>query len=122
MFLTMTHSHHGDEHSQAAGLIPLAHNSGGPRADIVQEGETGFLASDPDQYAQALSRLFAPGSTVEAERVAMRARARKAAGRFSDEVFLEGFGALMRAFLGLEEGKGEEEKKGARRSRAKKAR
>jgi alpha-1,2-mannosyltransferase len=91
---------------QAAGLIPLAHNSGGPRADIVQEGQTGFLAATPDEYAQALSRLFASGAAAEAERSAMRARARGAAGRFSDEVFLEAFGGLMRAFLGLGLGAG----------------
>ncbi len=104
--------------SQAAGLIPLAHNSGGPRADIVQEGQTGFLASTPDEYAQALSRLFAPGDAAEAERGAKRARAREAAGRFSDEVFLEAFGGLMRAFLGLgPAGVVEGEGAGARRDR-----
>lgn len=37
---------------------------------------------------------------------AMRARARAAAGRFSDEVFLEAFGGLMRGFLGLGMGSG----------------
>lgn len=37
---------------------------------------------------------------------AMRVRARAAAGRFSDEVFLEAFGGLMRGFLGLGMGRG----------------
>lgn len=90
---------HTHAQRQAAGLIPLAHNSGGPRADIVLEGETGFLASDAAGYAQALGSLFATGAAAEAERVAMRRRAREAAGRFSDEVFLEAFGGLMRGFL-----------------------
>lgn len=110
---------------QAAGLIPLAHNSGGPRADIVAEEETGFLAATPEEYAQALGRLF-PSTDANATddddaarerakaQTAMRARARAAAGRFSDEVFLGAFGGLMREFLGL--GGKEEGGSGLRRS------
>ena len=97
---------------QAAGLITLAHNTGGPRADIVREGETGFLASDAAGYARALGSLFVPGAAAEAERVAVRRRAREAAGRFSDEVFMEAFGGLMRDFLyGEGAGGGDRDKK-----------
>lgn len=41
----------------AAGLITVAHNSGGPRMDIVREG-CGFRASTPEEYADAFSRII----------------------------------------------------------------
>eukprot|EP00008_Paramoeba_atlantica_P001349 CAMPEP_0201501614 /NCGR_PEP_ID=MMETSP0151_2-20130828/83682_1 /ASSEMBLY_ACC=CAM_ASM_000257 /TAXON_ID=200890 /ORGANISM="Paramoeba atlantica, Strain 621/1 / CCAP 1560/9" /LENGTH=60 /DNA_ID=CAMNT_0047895131 /DNA_START=1046 /DNA_END=1225 /DNA_ORIENTATION=+ len=37
----------------AAGLIPVAHNSGGPKMDIVIH-DTGYLAKDPKEYGEAL--------------------------------------------------------------------
>jgi alpha-1,2-mannosyltransferase len=44
----------------AAGLIVVAHDSGGPKLDIVVEWEgrpTGFLASDPVTYADCFKRI-----------------------------------------------------------------
>ena len=41
----------------AAGLITVAHNSGGPRMDIVREG-CGFRASTPEEYAHVLARII----------------------------------------------------------------
>jgi glycosyltransferase involved in cell wall biosynthesis len=46
----------------AAGTVVLAHKSGGPRLDIVvpYEGrQTGFLAEDEDDYADAIERILA---------------------------------------------------------------
>lgn len=44
-----------------AGVIPIAHNSGGPRADIVVDIETaeglqrtGYLAETKEEYCQAI--------------------------------------------------------------------
>ena len=45
----------------AAGVVALAHNSGGPRMDIVTEWnsvQTGFLADTEDTYAQAMKKIF----------------------------------------------------------------
>ena len=45
----------------AAGAIALAHNSGGPKMDIVvdYEGEkTGFLADDIQSYSQAINTIM----------------------------------------------------------------
>ncbi|PGH27542.1 hypothetical protein AJ80_00783 [Polytolypa hystricis UAMH7299] len=73
---------------QAAGLISVVHDSGGPKMDIVvdlgDEGATGFRASDETQFAAAYEAVFA---LPEVERVAMRERARKSSKRFGEEVF-----------------------------------
>lgn len=45
----------------AAGLITIAHRSGGPKADIIVESEgsrNGFLAGDDDEYAQAMATVI----------------------------------------------------------------
>lgn len=73
----------------AAGAIPIAHNSAGPRMDIVQEEDgqpTGFLASSVEEYAEALLKLL---KMPEPERLKMATAARKRAGRFSEQRFYE---------------------------------
>lgn len=42
----------------AAGLVTVAHRSGGPLADIVPAG-AGFLAAEPAEYARALLEALA---------------------------------------------------------------
>ncbi|CAN0144663.1 unnamed protein product, partial [Hapterophycus canaliculatus] len=46
----------------AAGMVTIAHRSGGPAADIVvplPDGRvTGFLATTPQEYAEAMARVF----------------------------------------------------------------
>ena len=95
---------------QAAGLVVIAHKSGGPLMDIVGSGEhgrdgtsMGFLASSPATYADELARAtaVAEGPARSAELDAMRKRARRGASRFSDQVFAEAFLAA-----GGEEGRG----------------
>lgn len=73
---------------QAAGVITVAHDSGGPRADIVQPG-TGYLATTPSQYADALQEALTTGNSAAG--VKMRQRARAATARFSQEAFCEAF-------------------------------
>ncbi|KAK2838267.1 hypothetical protein FQN49_006454 [Arthroderma sp. PD_2] len=73
---------------QAAGLISVVHNSGGPKQDIVvdlnDEGATGFHATTEIEFAAAFEAALA---LPEEERLAMRLRARKSAQRFSGQQF-----------------------------------
>ena len=72
---------------QAAGLISVVHDSGGPREDIVVDlgdGATGFRASSEAEFAAAFEAALA---LPEEEKVAMRLRARKSALRFTEEEF-----------------------------------
>mmetsp|Transcript_18192 Transcript_18192/g.47420 ORF Transcript_18192/g.47420 Transcript_18192/m.47420 type:complete len:476 (+) Transcript_18192:84-1511(+) len=84
----------------AAGAIPLAHNSAGPRMDIVTpaaDGDTGFLAATEEEYTEALAQVFA---MIPADRLAMQRRARQAVKhRFSDEAFREAFLAAVAPLL-----------------------
>jgi alpha-1,2-mannosyltransferase len=82
----------------AAGVIAVAHNSGGPACDIVVpwDGQaTGFLATTPAEYADALEDIFSGG--VDAD--AMAAAARDSVARFSDEQFCLAFYAAMTGLL-----------------------
>ncbi|KAJ5468586.1 Glycosyl transferasefamily 1 [Penicillium sp. IBT 31633x] len=72
---------------QAAGLICVTHDSGGPREDIVVDlgdGATGFRAETEEQFAASFEAALA---LPEAEKVAMRQRARRSAQRFTEEEF-----------------------------------
>lgn len=72
---------------QAAGLISVVHDSGGPREDIVVDlgdGATGFRASTEEEFAAAFEAALA---LPEEEKVAMRLRARTSALRFTEEEF-----------------------------------
>ncbi|XP_062513985.1 GDP-Man:Man(3)GlcNAc(2)-PP-Dol alpha-1,2-mannosyltransferase-like [Corticium candelabrum] len=72
----------------AAGAIILAHNSGGPKLDIVikwQEKPTGFLAHDAQSYAEKMRRIY---DMKPQERLEMKQRARASVEhRFSEETF-----------------------------------
>lgn len=60
----------------AAGLIVVAHRSGGPKLDIIDEREesrTGFLAETEKEYAQAfLTVINSSGSDLHKIRKAAR--------------------------------------------------
>ncbi|CAN6814901.1 unnamed protein product [Brassica oleracea] len=61
----------------AAGAIPIAHNSAGPKMDIVLEEDgqrTGFLAETVEEYAEAILDIV---KMKETERLKMAAYARK---------------------------------------------
>lgn len=71
----------------AAGTIVLAHNSGGPKLDIVVPhggAVTGFLAEGEDGYAEAMAHILAMS---EGERLRIRGSARASVSRFSDQEF-----------------------------------
>ncbi|KAL8894746.1 MAG: hypothetical protein Q9192_004077, partial [Flavoplaca navasiana] len=72
---------------QAAGLIPIVNDSGGPKMDIVidwEGGETGFRASTEEEYAKGFAEVF--GMDGE-KRLEMRKRARERARAFGEEEF-----------------------------------
>ncbi|XP_060642839.2 GDP-Man:Man(3)GlcNAc(2)-PP-Dol alpha-1,2-mannosyltransferase [Anolis sagrei] len=75
----------------AAGTVILAHNSGGPKLDIVvpYEGNiTGFLAENEDDYANTMIHIF---SLSPAKRLEIRQNARQSVKRFADQEFEETF-------------------------------
>jgi alpha-1,2-mannosyltransferase len=75
----------------AAGLIVIAHNSGGPKSDIVVDS-SGFLASTTEEYAAKIERALSMSDT---EVCAMRKNAQESAKRFTDEVFAQSFLTVM---------------------------
>lgn len=78
----------------AAGTIVLAHNSGGPKMDIVvvKNGQpTGFLASDVESYAKAMSDIFELSPETKDE---ICANAREHIKIFSVETFEQNFLAV----------------------------
>ena len=79
----------------AAGLAVVAHRSGGPLRDIIDDGRTGLLAVTDQEYASALaSLLLHPGA--EEHRAAIAAAGRQSvATRFSEEAFGEAVCAAL---------------------------
>lgn len=89
---TMRHEHFGISvvELQAAGLLVVAHRSGGVAQDILDDGRTGFLADGgADDYADRLWEARSALATDRGER--MRRNATEAAARFSDKAFQEQF-------------------------------
>lgn len=84
----------------AAGLIVVAHNSGGPKSDIVVPlrrsdsnrkpltTTTGFLATTVEEYADHIYRILTLSDEEAAE---IRQNAQESAQRFTDTVFSESF-------------------------------
>jgi len=75
----------------AAGAIVLAHDSGGPKLDIVVEHDgkkTGFLASDVESYASCLNTVFSLDDKTLTDN---QRNARESVKRFSDAQFSETF-------------------------------
>lgn len=80
----------------AAGLIVVAHNSGGPKSDIVVPWHggivTGYLASTPDEYAAAIYKALtlSPEAALK-----LRRAARESSQRFSDQAFAKEFQRIL---------------------------
>jgi alpha-1,2-mannosyltransferase len=86
----------------AAGLLVIAHNSGGPALDIVnpQEGkdQTGYLAASEEEYSQSMR--VAVDLLEENERCReVRARGRQSTQRFSDEKFISSLTDHLETFI-----------------------
>lgn len=71
----------------AAGLAVIAHRSGGPRMDIIQEGQNGYLAETAEEYADRMRDILDNFNSEELDR--LRERGRLSSNRFSDEVFMQ---------------------------------
>jgi len=88
----------------AAGLVTVAHDSGGPKSDIIlrpwdfkdvslldrDDKPTGCLASSAEGYATALYEILKRDASSD-EILEIRENGRKSAERFSDEVFMNAF-------------------------------
>lgn len=70
----------------AAGLIPLSHNSGGPKSDIITPGETGYLAETEEEYAKCIYEILSKYDTPEMK--LMQEKARESSNRYSEEKFI----------------------------------
>lgn len=97
----------------AAGLVTVAHDSGGPKSDIImkpldfkalensttKDYATGCLATTEEDYAAAMYGVLKRGALSE-DTLKIRENGRKAAKRFSDEVFMDSFkGAVLSSSL-----------------------
>ncbi len=83
----------------AAGLLTIAHRSGGPLMDIVVEDATvrnGFLAISEKEYASVISYVL--NLTPECRR-AIRERARSSVDRFSDRDFDIGWRTAVESLI-----------------------
>lgn len=83
--------HPGVVECMAAGTVIIAHNSGGPKMDIVvpyQGKPTGYLASDVDGYANAMESVLKMSASERAE---ICLNARESVERFSEQEFNDSF-------------------------------
>ncbi|KAF2759606.1 UDP-Glycosyltransferase/glycogen phosphorylase [Pseudovirgaria hyperparasitica] len=87
---------------QAAGLISVVNNSGGPKLDIVIDIDgkpTGFHASTASEYADGfLKALELPSDQI----LAMRHRARKSAERFTEGAFARSWITQMEKLVDMQ--------------------
>ena len=106
----MEHFGIGVVEMQAAGAIPIAHRSAGPKMDIVvpsynyyENGDsssrnaTGFLAGNAVEYAEAMSKVF---MLSETEKTKIRQNGRRHASEcFSEELFCKRFVECLQPIL-----------------------
>ncbi|OQR68872.1 GDP-Man:Man(3)GlcNAc(2)-PP-Dol alpha-1 [Tropilaelaps mercedesae] len=79
----------------AAGLITVAHNSGGPRLDIIQPG-CGFTASTPEEYEKTFISIIRMTPTQRRE---ITDAARRSMDRFTESKFKENFRKILNAHI-----------------------
>jgi alpha-1,2-mannosyltransferase len=79
----------------AAGLLVIAHNSGGPKQDILvpfKGKQIGYLAKSDTEFAFAMNEAL---SLSPSESRMMRALARQASMKFSDQAFMTSFKKII---------------------------
>ncbi|KAK4454937.1 hypothetical protein QBC34DRAFT_391078 [Podospora aff. communis PSN243] len=84
---------------QAAGLISVVHNSGGPKLDIVVpvDGEpTGFHATTSEEFAEGFEKALSLSNPLR-----VRQRARKSAKRFTEEEFAKRWTLQMEKLVAM---------------------
>ncbi|XP_076277938.1 ALG11 alpha-1,2-mannosyltransferase isoform X3 [Lasioglossum baleicum] len=98
---TMWNEHFGISvvECMAAGLIVVAHASGGPRADIIETqpgSQNGFLAEEAEEYAAIMAHII---NIHPEDRNTIKMAARASVSRFSDEVFEREFLRTIEPFF-----------------------
>jgi alpha-1,2-mannosyltransferase len=91
----------------AAGNVVVAHNSGGPKLDIVtplNNEPTGFLAATETEYADAMATIF---DMTSAQRCRIRENARESVQRFCEREFELAFLNRMSLFFDKMYGQGD---------------
>jgi alpha-1,2-mannosyltransferase len=87
----------------ASGVIAIAHDSGGPKFDIVNDGASkGFLATSAQDYADCMRKVLREMSSREVNDMAKRAR--ESTERFSDETFRNECAKVLAELLPTREG------------------
>ena len=80
----------------AAGAIVIAHKSSGSKVDIIDEGKTGFFASDVDSYTTMMEQIL---DMTDDERCEVQERARRSVERFTslnfERLFMEPFHQIL---------------------------
>jgi len=79
----------------AAGVIPVAHNSGGPKSDIIKPNETGFLAATEEEYADRIAAILNGRNRFSQ----VQQDARASVDRFSEEEFINRFKSQTHVLL-----------------------
>ena len=82
----------------AFGAVPIAHNSGGPKMDIIQHGVDGFLASDVASYAAVLEGVFSMNDEKLGE---MIENGKRKSLQFSEENFNAGMFDALKSMGGF---------------------
>ncbi|KAK1365043.1 hypothetical protein POM88_040604 [Heracleum sosnowskyi] len=83
----------------AAGAIPIAHNSAGPKTDIIsiEDGkQVGFLAQHVEEYTDAMLQIL---RMTESERLEMADAARQRASRFSEQRFYRHYKIVIQRII-----------------------
>jgi alpha-1,2-mannosyltransferase len=80
---------------QANGVIPLAHNSAGPKEDIVTE-KFGYLARSKQEFTECLLNI---SRLSEEELVIKRKDAWRHSQKFSHGSFVEKFGESIQKYI-----------------------
>lgn len=74
----------------AAGLLVIAHNSGGPAMDIIQstcgDNQIGYLASTETEYSKCMKDAIDMLDNEE-KCLEIRSRGRESTKQYSDEIF-----------------------------------
>lgn len=83
----------------AAGCVPLANRSGGVQLDIVNKDDLGFLAVTPDEYAEAMVKIFDLHEIHCDEYRHFQQRGREQVSSFDDAAFRERFVTLLSTYL-----------------------
>lgn len=83
--------------------MTIAHNSGGPKSDILVPGwlgaKLGYLAASEEEYAAAMMEVFASEARGSEAQQKMREYARQKAATYSDEAFEQKMQTLLMPFI-----------------------